>query len=61
MNIRNASNAERRLSIDVKVILEAYNQGIVEDDICFVINYNLANAMTKTSILPKFVEAMETG
>lgn len=57
--ITDASTTAKRLMIDVKAGREAYNEGIIDDVIWVRRKYNLADAMTKASILPEFVEALE--
>ena len=47
--------------IDIKAAREAYNQGIIDDIIWIRRQFNLADAMTKPSILPELVQALETG
>lgn len=47
--------------IDVKDSREACNDGIVENVIWIRRNYNLADAMTKTSIVPQSIKVMKTG
>lgn len=59
--IRDASTTERRLMIHVKAVREAYNDVTVEDDIWIRRNYNLADVVTKTSLLPLFNKVMKTG
>lgn len=43
--------------IDVKDEREAYNEGIIDDVMCIRMKFNLADEMTKTAIVPGFVEA----
>ena len=47
--------------IDVKAAREAYNQGVIEDVMWIRRDYNLADAMTKSNILPQLIKVMETG
>lgn len=56
--IWNEPATEKRLMIDVKASREAYNEGIISNEICIRREIYLADAMTKSSILPQFVEAL---
>lgn len=59
--IRNVSSTERKLMIDVKARRDACNEEIVHEIIWIRKTYNMADAMTKKSILQQLVEMMETG
>lgn len=50
--IRNASNAERRL---LRSKIESYNDDIIDDVFWIRRAYNLADSMTKATIIPQIV------
>lgn len=58
--IRNAPTTERRIIIEEKAAGEAYKDGIIDDVIWIRRKYDLANFVTKATILPQLVEMMET-
>ena len=47
--------------IDIKTERDAYKEGIINDVLWNRIEYNLADAVTKYSILPQIVELLQTG
>lgn len=59
--ILNTSTIERRLMIDIKAAREAYNEVIINDLIWIRMDYNLADTMKKSKVLPQLVAVMKTG
>lgn len=50
------STTEKQLMINVKDAREAYNDGIIDDVKWIRMNFNLADAMTKATILSEIFE-----
>lgn len=57
--IRNASNREKLLTINVQAAWGSYNEGIIDDVIWIKRKFNLRDAITKEAILLEFVEALD--
>lgn len=57
--IRNASTTEKRLMLDVKYANEAYNDVIIDGIIWIRRKLNMADAVTKSTILPECFESLD--
>lgn len=57
--LRNISNTEKHLMIDVKMGREAHSEGVKDDVIEITMQFNLADAMTEASILSELLEALD--